>query len=888
MSTSDRLISELAPEFTNSPSLGLTSSPFLASTFHSLHASASNATHFLNGSRFFDNVPRWLSPFTEGFGWLQSGGSVVAEATGQRAAGIEAAVQATTEAQGATASVAAANVATEPATTSAFRGALSFQHIRNMTGVLAYLTSKWALTCFILAIILNRTKIFSSVRRNLHLTFLMRLALRMAPILMFTAHTISILQAMRCQTSPNYSQLKYGDPGKHFDFDFSAEGGLLHTISSTLLFWQTDRDSCHAVGMTTQQPDFRGSLSLLWPLFKALCVGQFIEVLSCSVQGRPIMTETGMSVFEHSLAFAEAEAMLTNHLGLSFFGFPISTGTKNTTDKEDASESTGWLTRNILLEKLNTPPEVLLMALISCLNNLSSHTLALFNLQSKFRLVNTGFWGMCFLSSFVWGFFGSKQVTGADAILFRFPTVCIVGFIPHLLVLTGIIGCTCIYSIALGLAILSPPVGLPRPRSWQERFEVAHDNLQANAHLSSLRLSMHEDFYTVLLKIGFTTLTIASEAVFLNEGKRIGVHRWTWLEEERLKEISETREYARDRIDSHGPSTVAGGVAMTELSTNDRSHHWKSGYARERTSKSLKATPGTSARAEADGVGALQRSGRYMGAWEFLSGIFWLLSGWIALLGIRLLRRAGVQRLPKWPSFKHSKDCPKGRGGEQRPERRPSTEQHSLDFWMLSDDGVLSSPSDTNVDVEAETKKRQRMASDSWGRKEERQLDKTLYSWWLHDGWWGEQDGSGEYMDNDAEDLTSEISIADSLATDAYDWETDDNNNSNDDGRTTPTQQRPHSLHDSRESSLIPDYSLDPTELAQMLNPVNLEQRREAQMLAQHLQSERIVTRSQYRNSQSKNRTALLTSSLLNRPEGFRPIEPAHRAGVAVSVFELV
>lgn len=150
MSTSKRFVSELAPVFTDTPSLGLTSSPFLASTFHSLHASASNATHFLNGSRFFDNVPRWLSPFTEGFGWLQSGGSVVAEATGQRAAGIEAAVQATTNAQGATASVAAGNMATSPATTSALRGALSFQHIRNMTGVLAYLTSKWALTCFIL------------------------------------------------------------------------------------------------------------------------------------------------------------------------------------------------------------------------------------------------------------------------------------------------------------------------------------------------------------------------------------------------------------------------------------------------------------------------------------------------------------------------------------------------------------------------------------------------------------------------------------------------------------------------------------------------------------------------------------------------------------------
>lgn len=682
---------------------------------------------------------------------------------------------------------------------------------------------------------------------------------------------------MRCQTSPNYSQLKYGDSGKNFAFEFSAEGGLLHTLSSTLLFWQSDRESCHAVGMTTQQADFRGSLSLLWPLFQALCVGQFIEVLSCSVQGRPIMTETGMSVFEHSLAFAEAEAMLTNHLGLSLFGFPISTGTKDTPDKEDFSDSTGWLTRNVLLEKLNTPPEVLLMALISCLNNLSSHFLALFNLQSKFRLLNTGFWGMCFLSSFIWGFFGSKQMAGADAILFRFPTVCIVGFIPHLLVLTGIIGCTCIYSVALGLAVLSPPVGLPRPRSWQERLEVAHDNLQANAHLSSLRLSMHEDFYTVLLKIGFTTLTIASEAVFLNEGKRIGVHRWTWLEEERLKEIQETREYARDRLDSHGPSTVAGGVTMTELSSNDGSRHWRSGYARERTSKSLKATPGMSARAEADGVGALQRSGRYVGAWEFLSGIFWLLTGWIALLAIRLLRRAGVRRLPKWPRFKHSKDCPKGRSGEQRFEGRASTEQHSLDFWMLSDDGVLSTPSDNNVDVEAEMKKRQRMASDNWGLKEERQLDFTLYGWWLHDGWWGEKDGSGEYIDthiNDDEDLTSEISISDSLATDAYDWESDDNNNNNinnDDGHTTPTQQRPYSLYDSRESSPTPDYSLDPTELAQMLNPRNLEQRREAQMLAHHLQSERIVTRSQYRQSQTKNRNQILTSSILNRPEGFKP-----------------
>ncbi|KAL8690675.1 MAG: hypothetical protein Q9218_003934 [Villophora microphyllina] len=869
MSTSNRFVSELAPESTDSPSFGLTSSPFFASTFHHLHATASNATHLLNGSRLLDHMPRWLSPLTDGFGWLNPGASVIAEATGERAGGMAAVVQATTDAQGAAASAAAGNIGTGTASTGAFRAAWSFQHIRNMTGVLAYMTSKWAVTCFILAIILNRTKIFTSGRRNLHLNFVVRLALRIGPILMFTFHTVSLLQAMRCQTSPDYSQLKYGDPGKSFNLDFSADGGLLYTLSSTLLFWQNDSQSCQAVGMITKQAKFRGSLSLLWPLYQSLCVGQFIEVLSCSVQGRPIMTETGMSVFEQSLAFAEAEAMIGNHLGLSVFGFRISTDTKNNTDKEGSSDSTGWLTRDILFDKLNTPPEVLLMALISCLNNLSSQLLALFNLQSKFRLLNTGLWGLCFMSSFVWGFFGSKQTTGADAI-FRFPTVCIVGFIPHLLVLIGIIGCACIYSIALTLSVLSPPVGLPRPRSWRERLEFAHDNLQANAHLSSLRLSMHEDFYTVLLKIGFTTLTIASEAVFLNEGKRIGVHRWTWLEEERLKEIQETREYARDRLDSHGSSTVAGGVAMTELTVNDGSRQWRSGYARERTSKSLKPPPGTSARAEAGGVGAMQRSGRYMGAWEFLSGIFRLLTGWVALLAIRLLRRAGVQRLPKWPQFKHSKDCSKRKTDEQPLERR-SSEPQSLGFWILSDDGVLSSPENDDVDVEAETKKRHRLAAESWGPKEERHLDSTLYSWWLHGGWWGQQDNSGEYVDSDTndDDLTSEISLSDSYTIEAREWETDEDDY-NDDGRTTPTQLRPYSMPDSRESSPFPDYSLDPAELAQMLDPRNLEQRREAQMLAQHLQSDRIVTRAQYRQSQTHTRKQILTSSILHRPPDFK------------------
>ena len=63
------------------------------------------------------------------------------------------------------------------------------------------------------------------------------------------------------------------------------------------------------------------------------------------------MTETGMSIFEHSLAFAEAEAMLSNRLGLTLFG---SIGSKTTTP----DEVTKLFTKSEILEKMNTPPEV--------------------------------------------------------------------------------------------------------------------------------------------------------------------------------------------------------------------------------------------------------------------------------------------------------------------------------------------------------------------------------------------------------------------------------------------------------------------------------------------------------------------------------------------------
>ena len=671
--------------------------------------------------------------------------------------------------------------------------------------------------------------------------------------------------------------MRYGKPEVLRSLDFSGDGGFLFRLSNTLLSWESEADSCLAVNMipSKQEPgEVDGSLSMLWPIFQSLCLSQFIETLSCSVQGRPVMTETGMTIFEHSLAFAEAEAMVNNQLGLGAFGNPKASVRKKPSVTEENAEPKRLVTKKFLFDRLNTPPEVLLMALISCLNNLSSQILGVLGLQSRFRLINTGIWGLCFMSSFIWGFTTFKLDQGIEAGILRFPTVCIVGFIPHLLILTGISVCACIYFMALLLTVLSPPAGLTRPVTWKGRFQMAQENMQANMQLSNIRLNLHEDFYTALLRTGFTALTAASEAVFLNEGRRIGIGQWTWLEEERMNEIEESRIMSSQRqlsqgLSSMGSGGVASGVTLIEEQESDpfrRPQQWKSGYARERNTKSLKGGPhGGGARAGADGVGALQRGGRYMMAWQFLTSIFWLLTGWFALGLVKMLDKFGIRRRPSWlrKTLGSSKVVEKA----ERIARVP--QQNSLDFWILSDEGVLSLPENDDVDVEFHTKRRLKMATKRWGEEEERQLDSNLYGWWTHGGWWGERDSSGDYESAEQDDDTTSLISMSANASEA-DWESDGGH----DGRRTPTQDDPYPV--TRESSPGVDLPLESSQLARLLNPRDNEDRQEARILAHHLTSDRIVTRSQFQKSFDSANARVLTSTRYG-PPGFKPTSPSGR-----------
>jgi hypothetical protein len=698
-------------------------------------------------------------------------------------------------------------------------------------------------------------------------------------MLLFATHALSLLHALRCQTSPDFSYLKYGNADKHMELDFSGDGGLLHYISSILLFWETDAGSCLAVDMIPSRSeswDRKGSLSLLWPLFQSLCLGQFIETISCTVQGRPPMTETGMTIFEHSLAFAEAEAMISNRLGLSLFGPPKNGVAEPTNISGSEPTITKLFTKSEILEKMNTPAEVLLMALISSLNNLSSQVLGLFNMQSRLRLVNTGIWGLCFMATFLWGVFSTRPESGPEAIILRFPTVCIVGSIPHMLVLIGILLCAAIYILALLLCFLSPPSDGPQPQSIADRFRVARENMQANVQLSSIRLDMQEDFYTAILKIGFSALTIASEAVYLNEGQRVTVAHLTWLEEERMKDFVVFKQL-------NDPSRRLD-VEWEEVRTGD--HHgprssrpWRSGYNRQinpKTAKSGIHDP----MIRADGVGHMQRFGRYAMAATFLRGILRLYFRWLRLITSRMLDKAGISRRPQWLRFPKQSD--EAKIDQVNEEQIPQPE--FLPFWLEGEDGRSKAPKNDNFDVDAEFRKRIRKAKEDWSEvdeeDEDRAVDSQTYDWWKKRGQFGVMDGSGSYQASlRDDDSTSLISIS----TDAS--SVDHNDFDDDSGARTPTQRSPNPSNRSlsptpeppayygqvpsenlpgRELNpdcLIEPHPLDPYYLASLLDPKTSEKRAEARMLTHHMNSPKITTRSRYRHAQAFASVKLLTST---------------------------
>ncbi|KOS20694.1 Protein ASI1 [Escovopsis weberi] len=731
---------------------------------------------------------------------------------------------------------------------------------RGLGNLFNYATSRWAIACIVMAIALNRTYIFAAPRRRLRLRWHLRLLLRIVPILLLLSQAHQILQSIQCQTSPDFAQLRWGAANKTSDLMPSHVNGFLNSVSSAILLGASDEQSCRAVGMIPadghdahSSRDIRGSLSRLWPLFGTFCLSQFLDTVSCAVQGRAVAAETGMSLFEQSLAFAEVDVAVSNRFNLGPFSKPSHAASPPA--QATSGSAALALTRSMILRRVNTPPEVLLIAFLSAMTHITSHVLGIFDLQAKYRLVNTGVWGLCFMSSIVWSAiaFDSDDPTAQG--LLRFPTACIIRFVPHVLVTFGIIICFVIYCLALLLSALAPPANAERSRMslWQ-RIGYAHENMQANISLSEVQITREMDFYTALLRAGFGAITMASEAVYLNEDGGVNLKRHTWLEEARYREAEELQRQwigmglpdARyDQIGAIGLIPVKEGPIGTS-----------NGYGRERAAQNVPRGRGD--RSLRVGIGASDRSSRWLMALDILLSINKLLARVTALSMLWFLGVLRIQRRPAllvW--LAHSAKRPTmdaAAAAATAASRSSQTLLAKRAIPSAANDAIdLRPPAPFLDDVEAEFRR-------VGETQDEANLDRDLYNYWLTGGWWGSKDSSGDFEavpEDDDWDATSVITVTTDNTDHSGDTTTSDREwSSEDEGQRTPTQRSPNRT---RENTPIVDTPIGMRDLARLLQPSNSEDRAEAERLAAHFQSDRILTRSGFRRIEKLQRTRILT-----------------------------
>ncbi|KAJ2904472.1 Protein ASI1 [Zalerion maritima] len=727
----------------------------------------------------------------------------------------------------------------------------------------SYMTSKWAISCILMAIILNRTHIFAASRRRLRLRFHVRLALRFIPAILLLLFARRVLRSIQCQTSPHFSDLRWGNASVKSDLMFANPNVFFNRLTSTLLLGATDQESCEAVRMIPAEPGstgMHGSLSILWPLFGVFCLSQFLEIVSCAVQGRSAATETCMTLFEISLAFAEADSALGNQLGWSILSSP-------TSSSDQASGQAIAITRSMILSRVNTPVEVLIVALICIASHFTSHILGVALLQSKLRLAQTSFWAILFISCIMTSFYNFNLEDPASQGLLRFPTVCLIGHIPHIIVLVGIVICGTVYGIAIVLAAASPapgdgadgaiPIASQESGFWS-RMKEAHGNMQANLSLGDARISASTDFYTALLRAGMSVISMASEAVYLQEDRGINLQQHTWLEDERYKELNAFREdLAFSRLPGvHGD--MSGTMGMVPV--NEEQERLANGYARERSRQSV-AKIYMGDRKPRTGVGAAERSTRWVVAFDYLYKTMSLAARVQSKIILSMMRWLGIRWRPRWLLSMAEAPRTSAEKDDEAKKRASKRERGKRPEWEVSNNGKMYVPRRGDVDVEDWVRKNMRLRNNGQYTPSEQEVDNQLYKWWLDGGFWGHEDKSGEYepVEDDDDDTTSVFSMATTTDAGGGDdgWESMDEDDQLADGQRTPTQttfdrtlSRGEGLGDStgrhREGTPMMDTPMPMSDLARLLNPSSLEEREEARALAAHLQSEKILTRSQY------------------------------------------
>ncbi|KAL6450120.1 ASI3 Probable ERAD-associated E3 ubiquitin-protein ligase ASI1 [Candida maltosa Xu316] len=357
-----------------------------------------------------------------------------------------------------------------------------------------YCCSIYGLACLIMALVLNRTLVMAStnnlqqqqqarrgrVHNLIHLTKssstifqkLSMISFRIGVISLFLYQIYNILVVLNLNyhlgltSSSNLNWLYRLIPDKYFSYsvDYFNDTKYMKTPSAQVM-----------VGPTSD---------MYWPIFLTFCLSSFIETFIAAIKGEKPYTESGITIFEHSLAFQEFSSN-----GAFFFG------------------SSKYYKR--------PTEQVLLTTLFSILNHLNIHIGAILN-GNKYRLIPSSIFGMTFLTYFL-----SLCINSWDFL--QFPFILILTFTPQVL-------------IFLAIFLLAVVVNGFKLQGLNYASFFLHESANdvgdedSNSFINTLNINLNDDFYTALLNIGILAITSAGKSSYITELSSVNLDSDTWVE----------------------------------------------------------------------------------------------------------------------------------------------------------------------------------------------------------------------------------------------------------------------------------------------------------------------------------------------------------------------
>lgn len=382
-----------------------------------------------------------------------------------------------------------------------------------------YCCSIYGATCLLMALILNRTMVIAStnntrnqqaqLNRNRIGTVnatpfksseivkqIVLSLLRISSILLLFYHGYCVLVALKL-----HNQISTSRP--------SSISWLLNLIPDSLFAYDSYYFSNTAMNTPLTQVMIGPSTNMYWPIFLNFCFSSFAETFHSVAAGRKPYTESGITIFEHSISFQEFSSN-----GAFFFG-----------DSRFHNRPT---------------EQVLVSAFFLILTHLNVHIGGLIN-NNEYRLIPSSIFGIGFLTYFVASIYRGE--------IFEFPSILILTYIPQVLIV-GII------FLSLSIFILAVVANGYKTQDLnyasflsQENLENEIDYITQNANI---RLS--DDFYTAIMNLVMLSITSAGKSSYIAELSVVSMDDETWIERslwDTLKchiNISDSRSGQNDNI----------------------------------------------------------------------------------------------------------------------------------------------------------------------------------------------------------------------------------------------------------------------------------------------------------------------------------------------------